>query len=188
MIATKTGAALPRAVKAGLKRRALKATGTVPARARKAIELDSFIPYRMSLLSHRMTLSSAELEADGARLTVQEWRVLSIIAESGPLIPADIRRFGTQDKSTISWAIKRLEERGFLLRQARSRDARTFEVLLSDGGWNWYLGRKPIAEGRAKAIISKLSRVERDELARLINKLDEPERSERLRRDRNGKS
>ena len=64
--------------------------------------------------------------------------MLSIIADSGPLVPADIRRLGTQDKSTISWAIKRLEERGFLSRQPRSHDARTFEVSLSDEGWKYY--------------------------------------------------
>jgi DNA-binding MarR family transcriptional regulator len=175
----RSDAAAPRSVR-GAKRRGGETEKAAPPRPRrKAIELDAFIPYRMSLLSHRMTLSVAELDVDDARLTVQEWRVLSIIAESGPLIPADIRRHGTQDKSTISWAIKRLEQRGFLLRQSRSRDARTFEVLLSDRGWDWYLGRKPIAEGKSKAILSRLTREERDELARLINKLDEPDRSER---------
>lgn len=176
----------PRATGSG-KRSAKSASDNATATSHKALELDAFIPYRLSLLSHRMTLNATELDAGGGRLTVQEWRVLSIVADSGPLIPAEIRRFGTQDKSTISWAIKRLEQRGFLLRQPRARDARTFEVLLSESGWVWYRERMPIAEIKAKAILSKLTRLERTELARIIDKLDEPERSALIGKDRDGK-
>ena len=142
-------------------------------RACKAIRLDTFIPYRMSLLVHRLTLASSELYATHHRLTVQEWRVLSIIADSGPLVPADIRRLGTQDKSTISWAIKRLQHRGFLCRQPRPRDARTFEVSLSDAGWSYYHSVAPIARRKSDAVLKKLTSAERIELNRILGKLSD---------------
>jgi DNA-binding MarR family transcriptional regulator len=137
-----------------------------------AIRLNRFIPYRMSLLVHRLTLANSELYTAHHRLSVQEWRVLSIIADSGPLVPAEIRRMGTQDKSTISWAIKRLQHRGFLSRQPRPHDARTFEVLLSDQGWRYYRSVAPIARRKAGVVLQKLTRAERNELHRILTKLD----------------
>ena len=77
-------------------------------RARDVIRLDEFLPYRLSLLAHRLALSNSELHVRRHRLTLQEWKILSIIADHAPLTPVAIRRRGTQDKSTISWAIKRL--------------------------------------------------------------------------------
>ena len=145
---------------------------TSARRAPRAIRLGTFIPYRMLLLVHRLTLANSELYATHHRLSVQEWRVLSIIADSGPLIPAEIRRLGTQDKSTISWAIKRLQHRGFLSRRPRARDARTFEVLLSDHGWRYYRSVAPLARRKAGAMLGKLTRAERGELHRLLAKLD----------------
>jgi DNA-binding MarR family transcriptional regulator len=148
-------------------------------RSRKAIQLDSFVPYRMSLLVHRMTLANSELYAKHHRLTVQEWRVLSIIADSGPLVPAEIRRLGTQDKSTISWAIKRMQKRNLLTRKPRASDGRTFEVALSDEGWKYYRHLKPIAERKAQGVLRRLTSSEATELHRLIDKLDGPGRPTR---------
>jgi DNA-binding MarR family transcriptional regulator len=140
-------------------------------RASPAIKLDSFIPYQLSLLVHRSTLANSELYVDSHRLTVQEWKVLSIIADRGPLVPADIRRMGTQDKSTISWAIGRLERAQLLVRQPRANDGRTFEVALSKKGWAYYSKVAPKARRKALSLLRALSKSERTELGRLIAKL-----------------
>jgi DNA-binding MarR family transcriptional regulator len=142
-------------------------------RASPAIKLDSFIPYQLSLLVHRSTLANSELYVDSHRLTVQEWKVLSIIADRGPLVPADIRRMGTQDKSTISWAIRRLERAQLLVRQPRENDGRTFEVGLSKKGWAYYRKVSPLARRKALDLLRALSKSERAELARLVAKLAE---------------
>jgi DNA-binding MarR family transcriptional regulator len=141
----------------------------------RAIRLESFIPYQMSLLTHRSTLVSSELHADRHRLTVQEWRVLSIIADKGPLVPAEIRRFGTQDKSTISWAIKRLQHRHMVVRQPRAHDGRTFEVSLNEQGWTYYRAVAPVARGKAQALLRQLTSAELAELRRLLAKLERAE-------------
>ncbi|HEX7007135.1 MAG TPA: MarR family transcriptional regulator [Alphaproteobacteria bacterium] len=145
---------------------------TSQRRPRDIIRLKSFLPYRLSLLAHRLSLGNADLEAGRHRLTVQEWKVMAIIADHGPLMPADIRRHGTQDKSTISWAIKRLQQRGFLIRRAKDGDGRTFEVRLSEAGWAYYGAIAPKSRRRFRDAAKRLSRAELAQLRRLVDKLD----------------
>ena len=136
-----------------------------------AIRLDQFLPYRFSLLGHRLSLGAADLHARHHRLTVQEWKVISIVADGGPLTPFEIRRRGTQDKSTISWAIKRLKHRGFVATVPRARDGRTFDVSMTEAGWRFYGALVPAARRRAREGLSALSLAELKALQRLIGKL-----------------
>jgi DNA-binding MarR family transcriptional regulator len=139
--------------------------------AGNAIRLDEFLPYRFSLLGHRLSLATADLSARNHQLTVQEWKVMSIVADGGPLTPFDIRRRGTQDKSTISWAIKRLKHRGFIATEPRAKDGRTFDVAMTRAGWRFYEALVPEARRRAKQGLRALSAAEIKTLQRLVDKL-----------------
>jgi DNA-binding MarR family transcriptional regulator len=127
----------------------------------------------MTLLAYRMSASNEDLQVGGHRLTLQEWRVLSIIADSGPLVPAEIRRRGTQDKSTISWAIKRLLAGGLLSKTPSADDGRTFEVSLSSAGQRYYGAAARVARAKARAMLSVLTPGELATLWQLIDKLDD---------------
>jgi DNA-binding MarR family transcriptional regulator len=139
--------------------------------ARNAIRLDQFLPYRFSLLGHRLSLGTADLRARHHRLTVQEWKVISIVADRGPVTPVEIRRRGTQDKSTISWAIKRLKQRGLIATAPRARDGRTFDVTMTEEGWHFYEALMPVARRRAAQGLRALSTAELRTLQRLVDKL-----------------
>jgi DNA-binding MarR family transcriptional regulator len=139
---------------------------------RDVIRLRSFLPYRLTLLAHRLSLGAADLAVGRHALTLQEWKVMAIVADYGPIMPAEIRRHGTQDKSTISWAIKRLQQRGFVTRQPRAGDGRTFEVSLSEAGWEHYRAIAPKARRLDGAARKRLSRAEIATLRRIVDKLD----------------
>jgi DNA-binding MarR family transcriptional regulator len=141
------------------------------AGARDAIRLDAFLPYGFALLAHRLGLGTGDLHARRHRVTVQEWKVLSIVADGGPVTPHEIRGRGTQDKSTISWAIKRLKRRGLVATAPRPRDGRTFEVAMTEEGWRFYGALAPEARRRADRAFAVLSAAERRALQRLVGKL-----------------
>jgi DNA-binding MarR family transcriptional regulator len=141
------------------------------AGAHDAIRLDVFLPYCFALLAHRLGLGAADLHARQHRVTVQEWKVLSIVADGGPVTPHEIRRRGTQDKSTISWAVKRLKRRGLVATEPRPRDGRTFEVAMTDEGWRFYGALAPEARRRAARAFAVLSAAERRTLQCIVTKL-----------------
>ena len=146
-------------------------TRSAKPRAREIIRLDRFLPYRLSLLAHRLSLANSELHVRRHRLTVQEWKILSIIADHAPLTPVAIRRRGTQDKSTISWAIKRLLQRGFIARRRSAGDGRTFEVRMSAPGWKYYDALAARARRRMREVLKPLSAAELRALERIVGKL-----------------
>jgi DNA-binding MarR family transcriptional regulator len=135
------------------------------------IRLEEFLPYRVARLDDRLLIKNSDLQVSRHRLTTQEWKVLSIVADHGPLTPADIRRRSTQDKSTISWAIKRLEKRGFLVKKPAKGDGRTFQVALGKAGWTYYDAIAPKARALERAALKALTRAELKEFRRLVEKL-----------------
>jgi DNA-binding MarR family transcriptional regulator len=138
---------------------------------RDVIRLDEFLPYRVARLDDRLLVKNSDLHIGRHRLTTQEWKVLSIVAAYGPLTPADIRRRSTQDKSTISWAIKRLERRRFLEKTAAPGDGRTFRVALGGAGWSYYQRIVPKARALEREVLKTLTRDEVKALRRLVEKL-----------------
>jgi DNA-binding MarR family transcriptional regulator len=139
--------------------------------ARDVIRLDKFLPYKVAQLSDRLLIKNAQLDAGGYRLTTQEWKALAIIANHQSMTPAEIRRHSTQDKSTISWAIKRLTRCGILIKTPAKSDARTFQVSLSMAGWAYYRLIVPQARVLERDIFKVLSRTEAQEFRRLVTKL-----------------
>jgi DNA-binding MarR family transcriptional regulator len=135
------------------------------------IRLDTFLPYRVARLDDRLLIKNSDLQVGRHRLTTQEWKVLSIVADSGPVTPAEIRRRSTQDKSTISWSIKRLEQRGFLVKKPTADDGRTFRVALGGAGWTYYNAIVPKACELERVVLKALTRSELKEFRRLVEKL-----------------
>ncbi len=148
------------------------ATTTTQSRMAEAVRLDDFMPYRLAALGHRLTVSETALRAAPVPITQPEWKVLAIVADKGPIMPADIRRFGTQSKATVSRLVARLLEIGLLGRRPKAGDARTFELFLTEKGWRVYGGLVPRARRLEAKIDEALSPDERDALERLIGKIE----------------
>jgi DNA-binding MarR family transcriptional regulator len=139
------------------------------------IRLEEFLPYLVARLDDRLLVKNSNLRVGRHRLTTQEWKVLSITADHGPLTPAAIRRRSTQDKSTISWAIKRLEKRAFLVKQLAKGDDRTFQVALGKAGWSYYDAIVPKARKLERDVLKALTKAELKEFRRLVEKLTQSE-------------
>jgi DNA-binding MarR family transcriptional regulator len=138
---------------------------------RDVIALEKFLPYRVARLDDRLLIKNSNLHVGSHRLTTKEWKILSIIAAYGPLTPAEIRRRSTQDKSTISWSIKRLEQRAFLEKKPAAGDGRTFKVALGKAGWAYYDAIVPKARALEREALKALTSAELKQFRRLVEKL-----------------
>jgi DNA-binding MarR family transcriptional regulator len=138
---------------------------------KRVIALETYLPYRVARLDDRLLIKNSSLHVGPYRLTTKEWKILSIIAAYGPLTPAEIRRRSTQDKSTISWSIKRLEHRAFLVKKPAAGDGRTFQVALGKAGWSYYDAIVPKARALERDVLKALTPAELKEFRRLVEKL-----------------
>ena len=111
--------------------------------------LDDFIPYRLSVVSNLVSDSVARTYEALFGLTIPEWRLIAVIAES----PADgagitqqaIGRRTRMDKVTVSRAAIALVDRGLLGRDANPGDRRSHHLRLTPTGRDLYAAVAPKA-------------------------------------------
>ena len=113
---------------------------------RKPLKLESFLPYRLSLLSNTVSSNIAAIYQDKFGINMMQWRIMAILAEY-PDSSADEVCLRTRiEKSIVSRAVARLLERNLLMREYDQNDKRRSILRLSDTGLSVYDEVMPMSE------------------------------------------
>jgi DNA-binding MarR family transcriptional regulator len=96
--------------------------------------LDEFLPYRLSVAATEVSRRFAARYAAEAGLSIPEWRVLAHLGQSGAASVRDITAKVSLEKSIVSRAASRLEERGILRKSAHDGDRRLIVLELTEDG------------------------------------------------------
>lgn len=97
-------------------------------------ELSSFLPYRLAVLSERVSRRLSVEYEEGHGLSIAEWRVLVHLSRSDPVSVRDIQTFVNLEKPRVSRAVARLEKLGLVQKVAGADDARLVEISLTPKG------------------------------------------------------
>lgn len=120
------------------------------------IDLDRFLPYRLSVLTNLVSATIADAYQRRYGLSVPEWRVLAVLARHPGLSAAEVSERTRMDAVAVSRAVARLLGAGRLQR-ATSRDDRRRSVLtVSAAGAAVYRAVAPIALGYERALLASL--------------------------------
>jgi MarR family 2-MHQ and catechol resistance regulon transcriptional repressor len=106
-----------------------------------------------------------------AGLGLSDFAVLEILLHKGPLPVNTIGRQVMLTSGSISTAIDRLEEKGFVLRQACPDDRRVTYVTLTTAGRTLIRRVFRVHANRLEALFEPLSSAERSTLATLLKQL-----------------
>lgn len=136
-----------------------------------SLKLDAFLPYRLSLLSNTVSGAIAELYAGKFALSMTQWRVIAILAESPECSAEAVCTRMEVDKGTVSRAVANLLERGYLKRRFSPHDRRRSILALSARGRTIYERIAPLALDYEQALLRELSGAERALLASLLQRL-----------------
>ncbi len=140
--------------------------------AESRLDLDQFIPYRLSVLSNRVSGLIARLYADQFQLTIPEWRVLAVLGRYGPMTATDVAGRTAMDKVRVSRAIARLIDAGRIARQVDPNDRRRLTLDMAPAGREVYEKIVPLAQDAEARLLRSVTAGERNALDRLIAKLD----------------
>ena len=138
---------------------------------RKPLKLESFLPFRLSLLSNTVSANIAATYQDKFAISMSEWRIMAILAEYPDLSADEVCQRTQIEKSVVSRAVARLLKRHMIIRQIDDEDRRRSILRLSETGLSVYDEVMPIAENFEKKLIAKLSKQERLTLLSLLDKL-----------------
>jgi DNA-binding MarR family transcriptional regulator len=136
------------------------------------LNLNRFLPYRLTTLSNKMSHELTELYSSKFGLSIQEWQILMVLGEHEELLAVEICSLTAMYKVAVSRAVKKLLSKNLLLKNQSEEDNRRFTLSLSDQGKTLYAKVGPIAVNYEAEIIASLSATEIEEMDALFTKLD----------------
>lgn len=138
---------------------------------RPLLALERFLPYRLSVLSNRLSNAIARSYETRFQLSVTEWRVIAVLGRFRGLCANEVAERTAMDKVAVSRAVARLLESGRLQRDLHENDRRRSVLELSEAGYAIYEAVAPIALSYERALLEALEPEERETLLKLLDKL-----------------
>ncbi len=135
------------------------------------LTLERFLPYRLSILSNKVSGSIAKTYHDKFALTITQWRIMAVLGEY-PGISADEVSDKTQiEKSILSRAINKLLQRNLIDREFDSDDRRRSILVLTQTGWSVYEVVVPISYEYEQQLLTCFSKEEQAQLSVFLDRL-----------------
>ncbi len=139
--------------------------------AGRRLELDTFMPYRLSVLQQEVSRLIATAYAEKYGLMRNDWRVMAALGDDQPLTANEVCRRTNMDKVQVSRAISRLLNRTLVARTQDTDDRRRWILRLTATGDEIYREVVPAARAREAELLTVLDPAERRQLDGLIDKL-----------------
>ena len=141
--------------------------------AKARLQLDSFLPYRLSVTSNLVSGTIARAYEALFGLRIPEWRLIAVIAEHGRITQAGIGAQTRMDKVTVSRAAASLAQRGLVFRAAHPIDRRSHELRLTASGRSLYAEVAPKALELETRIFGGFGRGELAAFTAMLRRIDE---------------
>ena len=144
----------------------------------QVLELERFLPYRLSVLSNTVSQAIADLYERRFALSITEWRVMAVLGRYDGLSGREVAARTAMDKVAVSRALARLIEAGRVRRLIAAHDERRSVLRLTTKGWKVYDEVAPLALEHERRLLAHLDGDEQRWLARILDKLWEAELEE----------
>ncbi len=136
------------------------------------VELESFMPYRLSVLSNFVSSSIATIYSERFNISIMEWRVIAVLGNYQPLSANEICERTNMDKVQVSRAVSSLTKSGRVLRKTDKNDRRRSQLRLAAKGMKVYQQIVPLALERERQLLASFNAKEIEEFDRLLSKLE----------------
>lgn len=139
--------------------------------AAKKLNLDNFLPYRLSIASNILSSRIADEYQNRFGLKIPEWRLMAVLGEGKPKTQRELVAATRMDKVTVNRAAKALFDRHLIARQAHEADGRSHHLELTETGRSLYDAIVPTALASEAQLESNITADERAALLAILAKL-----------------
>ncbi|MCA3555107.1 MarR family transcriptional regulator [Aestuariivirga sp.] len=115
------------------------------------------MPFRLNVLAQTVSERLSAVYAGKFNLDIPQWRILANLASRGDMTAQEIARVTHGHKSTISRAVRELEDRGLIARKVSSSDRRSFTLTLTGAGRRMFRRLLPLVLDFERNLIAALS-------------------------------
>lgn len=134
--------------------------------------LEKFLPYRLSVLSNRLSAAIAESYSRRFGLTIPEWRVVAVLALDPGISAAEVAERTAMDKVAVSRAVRRLLATGRARREMAAGDRRRSVLELTPEGQRIYRRITPALRSFEAELLAGLSAREQRLLDAILRHLE----------------
>ncbi|GAB2503322.1 MarR family winged helix-turn-helix transcriptional regulator [Lysobacter humi (ex Lee et al. 2017)] len=143
--------------------------------ASPSLDLEHFLPYRLSVLSNRVSGAIARVYSERFGLGVTEWRVMAVLGRYPDLSAGEVAQRTAMDKVAVSRAVSGLVDAGRVERETHGDDRRRSVLRLTADGHAIHDAVAPLALAFERRLLEGMAADEREVLFRLLDRLDELE-------------
>lgn len=133
--------------------------------------LERFLPYRLSILSNRVSRAIAARYAKAFALTIPEWRIIAVLGRRPGLTAKEVAEATEMDKVAVSRAVAKLVAAKRVSADVNDDDGRAQSLTLTAQGEALHARIAPIALESERKLLSALSTSERAQFDALIDRL-----------------
>lgn len=133
--------------------------------------LEDFLPYRLSILSNRVSRAIAARYAKTFDLTIPEWRVIAVLGRRPGLTAKEVAEATEMDKVAVSRAVAKLVGARRVRAYADAEDARRQLLHLTVQGEDLHARIAPIALASEQKLLTALDAREKKQLDDLLDRL-----------------
>lgn len=135
------------------------------------LELEAFLPYRLSVLSNTVSTAIAKVYQQRFCLSIPESRVMAILGRYPGLSAAEVAERTAMDKVAVSRAVARLLGTGRIRRRFNDADRRRSQLSLSEDGQAVYREVAPQALALEGELLEVLDDAERAVFSDMLDRL-----------------
>ena len=135
------------------------------------LDLEHFVPYRLSVLSNRVSGAIARQYSDRFGLSIPEWRVMAVLGGTPGLSAREVAERTAMDKVQVSRAVESLMRARRMARAGDAADGRVSRLSLTAKGRAIYDEVVPLALHLEEVFLSALKPEERRQFDALMAKL-----------------
>jgi DNA-binding MarR family transcriptional regulator len=136
------------------------------------MELETFLPYRLSVVAEAVSRALSAVYADRFDLTRDEWRVLAQLADARELKATELGARTSLPKMAVSRAVTRMERDGLIARTPDADDRRNLVVRLLPPGRALYRKVEPMVLEREAYLREGMGEAEQRALTEALARLE----------------
>ena len=145
---------------------------SVNAKSEQAsLDLKDFLPYRLSIVTNKVSRNLGEMYSSKFNLSIAEWRVMAVLGQEQDLSADEVCQNTEMDKVSVSRAVTKLLKKKQIVRKFSEQDRRRSMLRLSRSGRAIYDQIVPLALDYEEELLGGLSTREILQFDRLLDKL-----------------
>jgi DNA-binding MarR family transcriptional regulator len=153
----------------------MKSISTAPlpsANQPGTLDLERFLPFRLSVLANRVTRAVARVYSREFQLSAPEWRTMAVLGRYGAMTANSVVEQTAMDKVRVSRSVARLLAHGRITRRTDPEDRRRAILDLTPEGRAVYAKVVPMALAIERELLSDLNAEEQGQLDQLLRRLE----------------